>query len=311
MDPLSLAASIAGLLSLAGAVISAGYKLSAKLDSDTDDTKTLVTETANFSGILLGVKSHLDSSRPGLIDLEALANIIRDSELTLKEIDQLLRKLSTSNRLAMLFKAGGREEQAVKLIRWIEQYKLFFILCFQFDHRKVLKDLLASWWIVDRASEHQEKVIRWLGTTTEAEHDDLCQQRDEASAEWILNREEFGAWLSSPASSFLWLNGTQGSGKSVIVSKIIRVIQETILEPGISALAYHYCRFSNSSSLSPYSLVGSIIGQLLKQSSDPSILMGPLNKLYDKYHKRSAHPSFEDLQNLFVELSQYFGRIFK
>ncbi|KAG5761735.1 hypothetical protein H9Q72_010154 [Fusarium xylarioides] len=332
MDPLSLAASIAGLVSLAGAVISAGYKLNSKLNEDTSDTKTLVIETTNFSGILLGVKAHLESFHSLDVDLKAVHNTIEDSKLTIKLIDELLAKLSKSNRIEMLIKAGGREEQAVKLLRRIEQYKVFFVLCFQLEQSSQsetlqiqmegivaqLKSLDETQKGVEKAVgklvdagqiQQQEKIIEWLGTPTEDEHDDLCKQRDASSAEWILQRQEFNSWLSCPGSALLCLNGTQGSGKSVIVSKVIESLQESTLEPGSNAVAYHYCRFTNPSSLSPTNLVGSLIGQLLKQSSSPSAVLEVVNDVYEKHRKRSAHPSLQDLQALFTDISNYFERI--
>ncbi|KAF5702046.1 ankyrin protein [Fusarium globosum] len=332
MDPLSLAASIAGLVSLAGAVISAGYKLNSKLNEDTSDTKTLVVETANFSGILLGVKAHLESFQYLDVDLKAVQSTIEDSKLTIKLIDELIAKLSKSNRIEMLIKAGGREEQAVKLLRRIEQYKTFFILCFQLEQSSQsealqiqiegimaqLKSLDETQKGVEKAVgqlvdagqiQQQEMIIKWLGTPTEDEHDDLCKQRDASSAEWILKRQEFNSWLSCPGSALLCLNGTQGSGKSVIVSKVIESLQESTLEPGINAVVYHYCRFTNPSSLSPTNLVGSLIGQLLKQSSNPSALLEVVNKVYEKHRKRSAHPSLQDLQSLFADISNYFEQI--
>ncbi|KAF4948807.1 hypothetical protein FGADI_9364 [Fusarium gaditjirri] len=333
MDPLSLAASIAGLVSLAGAVISAGYKLNSKLNEDTSDTKTLVNETASFSGILLGVKAHLESFKTLNADLEAVHKTIEDSKLTIKLIDELLAKLSKSNRIETLIKAGGREEQAVKLLRRIEQYKTFFVLCFQLEQSSQsetiqiqmqeivtrLKSLDETQKGVDKAVgklvdasqiQQQEKIIKWLGTPTEDEHNDLCKQRDASSAEWILKRQEFNSWLSCPGSALLCLNGTQGSGKSVIVSKVIESLQESALEPGSDAVVYHYCRFTNPASLSPSNLVGSLIGQLLKQSSNPSALLEVVNNVYEKHRKRSAHPSLQDLQALFTDLSNYFERVF-
>ncbi|KAF5670930.1 ankyrin protein [Fusarium denticulatum] len=332
MDPLSLAASIAGLVSLAGAVISAGYKLNSKLNEDTSDTKTLVTETANFSGILLGVKAHLESLKSLDVDLKAVHNTIEDSKLTIKLIDELLAKLSKSNRIEMLIKAGGREEQAVKLLRRIEQYKMFFVLCFQLEQSSQsetlqiqMEGIVAQLKSIDESQkgvekavgklvdagqiQQQEKIIKWLGTPTEDEHDDLCKQRDASSAEWILKRQEFNSWLSSPGSALLCLNGTQGSGKSVIVSKVIESLQESTFEPGSNAVVYHYCRFTNPSSLSPTNLVGSLIGQLLKQSSNPSTLLEVVNNVYEKHRKRSAHPSLQDLQTLFTDISNYFERV--
>ncbi|KAJ4245547.1 hypothetical protein NW762_014056 [Fusarium torreyae] len=335
MDPLSLAASIAGLVSLAGAVISAGYKLNSKLNEDTSDTKTLVNETASLSGILLGVKAHLESFSSLDVDLDAVHNTIEDSKLTIKLIDEFLAKLSKSNRIEMLIKAGGREEQAVKLLRRIEQHKMFFVLCFQLEQsassqsetlQVQMKEIMTQLKSLDKTQkgveksvgklvlagqiQQQEKIIKWLGMSTEEEHDDLCKQRDASSAEWILHRKEFNKWLSCPGSALFCLNGTQGSGKSVIISKVIESLQEYRPDTNSDAVVYHYCRFTNPSSLSSTNLLGSLVGQLLKQSSNPSVPLGIANEIYEAYRKRSAHPSLQDLQALCLEFSNYFGRVF-
>ncbi|KAF4453143.1 hypothetical protein F53441_4140 [Fusarium austroafricanum] len=179
MDPLSLAASIAGLLSIAGAVISAGYKLNSKLNQDTSDTKTLINETASFSGILLGVKTHLESFQSPNINLEDVFKTIEDSKGTLNHVDELTQMTEVMANLESLrLTQEGVQRSVGKLV----------------DSGQV---------------ERQEKMIEWLGEPTETEHDDLCKQRDEKSAEWILNRDEFGEWLSAPTSSLFWLTGTR------------------------------------------------------------------------------------------------------
>ncbi|KAH6974465.1 hypothetical protein BKA56DRAFT_591345 [Ilyonectria sp. MPI-CAGE-AT-0026] len=333
MDPLSLAASIAGLLSLAASVVSTGYKLKSRMSKNVDDLAALLNETAGFSGILLAVKAHLESKPSILADPESMGKMLAESRNTLDEIAALLEKLSTANRLMLLVTSEGREERLEKLFKRIEQYKLFFILCFHLDsssqtetiHVRMteivdnLKTLNQSQERVEKAVEklvdeeqvkHREKVIQWLGLVTEEEHSDLCERRDSTSCEWILNRDEFGSWLSSQGSSFFWLNGIQGSGKSVIVSKIVTAIQETHVGLDGSALGYHYCRFSHSSTLSPSQVVGSFIGQLLRQSSDQAVVMKVVTELYEKHQTRSTHPSFDELQAIFVDISQYFSRIF-
>ncbi|KAH7148231.1 ankyrin repeat-containing domain protein [Dactylonectria macrodidyma] len=333
MDPLSLAASVAGLLSLAAQVISAGYKLCSKMSTNAGDLEMLVNETAAFSGILLGVKSHLESRPPVLADLDLMDKMTQDSKTTLKEIDHLLDKMASASRLMVVVKGEGREERLEKLVRRIGQHKLFFILCFQLEQssqsymiqRKMedvfnnLTSIVESQSKIEKAVstlvdseelKQREKMIQWLGPATDTDHEDLCKRRDSESADWILGRNEFGSWISSGGSSFLWLNGIQGSGKSIIVSKIIGVIQETNLGSNDSALVYHYCRFSNLPTLDPCRLVGSFIGQLLRQTSNSDIIMGPISKLYEKHQRTSTHPSLEDLQSLFMELSQYFQRVF-
>ena len=58
-----------------------------------------------------------------------------------------------------------------------------------------------------RVVQQQEKIIKWLGTLTEDEHDDLCKQRDASSADWILHKEEFNKWLVCSGSALLCING--------------------------------------------------------------------------------------------------------
>lgn len=135
MDPLSLAASIAGLLSLAASVVSTGYKLKSRMSKNVDDLAVLLNETAGFSGILLAVKAHLESKPSILADPESMDKMLAESRKTLDEIAALLEKLSTANRLVLLVTSEGREERLEKLFKRIEQYKLFFILCFHLDSR--------------------------------------------------------------------------------------------------------------------------------------------------------------------------------
>ena len=135
MDPLSVAASVAGLLALAASVVSTGYSLISRMSRNTDDLRAMTNETAAFSGILLGVKAHLESQRPLLEDSQAMETMLQDSGDTLKEIDALLKKLSSASRLELLVTSERREEHLQKLFRRVEQYKLFFILCFNMEQR--------------------------------------------------------------------------------------------------------------------------------------------------------------------------------
>lgn len=59
--------------------------------------------------------------------------------------------------------------------------------------------------------KHREKLVDWLGPVTDSEHEDLCKRRDAESANWILDKPEYGLWLTSESSSFLWLNGIRMS----------------------------------------------------------------------------------------------------
>ena len=102
------------------------------------------------------------------------------------------------------------------------------------------------------------------------------------------------------------------AAETFVRSKVIETIQETSLNPGTSAMAYHYCRFSNPTSLSPSMLVGSFVGQLLRQLEFliPEPLLGRVDKLYRGHKRKSTLLTLEELREVFVETSRCFEKLF-
>lgn len=74
-------------------------------------------------------------------------------------------------------------------------------------------------------------------------------------------------------------------------------------------MVYHYCRFSESTTLSSERLIGAMIAQLLDKIPDGSPVPEKLVKLLNKY-RSSSYPSLEELEQPFHELCQYHSRIF-
>ncbi|PVH70896.1 hypothetical protein DL98DRAFT_660943 [Cadophora sp. DSE1049] len=58
------------------------------------------------------------------------------------------------------------------------------------------------------------------------------------SGHWLLQREIFDTWKSSTGTSVLWLHGIPGSGKSVLVSKVIEDLERS---SDAREVSYFYC----------------------------------------------------------------------
>lgn len=164
MDPLSIAASVAGLLSLAGAIISKGFNLYSKC-KNRDDINLLLTEVSTFSGLLVGIKSfHEDSaqqnniqgpSQHGLSGLHPaqpgypprllvrqphrksiepfLRDAIKECSDVLQQIVDLLEELSKKNTLLLAINKDFLTDEATKLTSKLERYKTFFVLSLQLN----------------------------------------------------------------------------------------------------------------------------------------------------------------------------------
>jgi hypothetical protein len=139
MDPLSIAASIAGLLSLTGAIISKGYACINRAKKNGSDIEALLSEVAAFSGILVGMKAQFADSAHSVSPLQWLAEDhvtmwqenMKDCENTLKELVEVVGSLATANVLRLVVKGESLNANLDKLMLKIERFKSFFILCLQ------------------------------------------------------------------------------------------------------------------------------------------------------------------------------------
>lgn len=140
MDPLSIAASVAGLLALTGTVVSKGYAVISKARKHAADMQVLVNETAMFSGILVAVEttfSALGSSTLATTSISpsGMSETVRACEKLVKEIDGLLAADSGNTSIQHLFKGEKIRKEAQELVTRLDKYKTFFILCLQLQSK--------------------------------------------------------------------------------------------------------------------------------------------------------------------------------
>jgi hypothetical protein len=145
MDPLSIAASVAGLLALTGTIISKGYACVSRVKKNGGDIEVMLNEVVGFSGILVGLKdlySAMDESRMPLHwlveDHETIwQDSMKDCEKTLKELNDVIGSLASANVIHLVVKGGSMAVRVEKLVSKIERFKSFFVLCLQLQSKSV------------------------------------------------------------------------------------------------------------------------------------------------------------------------------
>ncbi|KAK1831808.1 ankyrin repeat-containing domain protein [Podospora conica] len=316
MDPLSIAASVAGLLAFTGTVISKGYTVVSGV-AGMKHLATLLRETANLSGILAGVKARLSSSTGDPVKPGDLAAKIKACKQALGEMDSLLNRIDKTSTAGLLLKKASFDEEARVLLSILEGHKSFFTLCLQLDSSRTAAEMSGTLRDIQdgqrslelqlqqkESSEMRRKIIEWLGPTTESVHGDVAFSRMPGSSAWLMRTAKFQEWMSGNASSF-WLCGTQGSGKTFITSAVIDAVRDECESHGNAVLAYHYCRFSDISTVSPGRLVGGLICQIIHSTQTP--IPASLSKLFKRYRARSNYPGVRETQTILEELLQAFS----
>jgi hypothetical protein len=145
MDPLSIAASIAGLLALTGAIISKGYACISRVRKNGGDIEVMLNQVAGFSGILVGLKAQYSATDESSTPLHWLAkdhettwqDSMKDCEKTLKELNGIVGSLASANVINLMVKGDSMALRVEKLASKIERFKSFFVLCLQLQSKSV------------------------------------------------------------------------------------------------------------------------------------------------------------------------------
>ncbi|KAF2749094.1 ankyrin [Sporormia fimetaria CBS 119925] len=335
MDPLSIAASIAGLLTLSGAIISHGYAHISKAKGNRTEFNQLLSEVSSLAGLLHVLQqqhaTHGGTDVP-LIRVpgetaETWKVTLERCQTTLNEIKSLIDSLASANAVRLMIRGVSLSNKVASLLNQAERYKTLFALCLQLQNNadsntsiqlnnevlvllQQLRVSQESFWEhakLKELAESRTKIRDWLGTTTEALHDEIVGARVVGSCQWLVDRHEFNHWLTADGFSGFWLTGNQGSGKSFITSNVIGAIEGILADNEL--ILYHYCRFSHSGASSSQQVIAAIMAQLWEQLPQTSPIPEPLRKAADRFRCPSK-VKMTKLSEVFFDLCQDFSRIF-
>ncbi|KAI0381074.1 hypothetical protein F5Y04DRAFT_289036 [Hypomontagnella monticulosa] len=119
------------------------------------------------------------------------------------------------------------------------------------------------------ASRQFTHVVSWLGDDESDQRSILGSILSEASeyagtCHWILKHSQLQSWISKkPDTSFVWLLGAPGSGKSILSTQLM-----TFIEAGGGFVASHYCSDFYASSTKYEKIIGSLLIQLLRHDDE-------------------------------------------
>lgn len=128
------------------------------------------------------------------------------------------------------------------------------------------------------------------------------QLRQPDTGLWLLESDAFFNWKKDN-SSFIWLHGIPGCGKTILSSTVIQdVLRHCANDPGI-VVAYFYFDFTDADKQKPDLMIRSLISQL----SERCIKMpSALEALYSSSDKGNRQPSLDALMDVLQQMLQEF-----
>lgn len=185
-----------------------------------------------------------------------------------------------------------------------------FIVDMKIDNIKSIADDTKAGIDKIHLLKRHDEIDAWLSP---ADHSTNLQRarakRQQGSGQWFLKSPQFSTWKRDP-SSFLWLNGIPGCGKTVLSSTIIEHLlglQEDSADPSNSyLLLYFYFDFTETKKESLENAIQSLISQVYYERP---LSQKHLDKLWSSCKGGRHQPSIQDLSSTFTEMLQDSGNV--
>ncbi|KAH7127964.1 hypothetical protein B0J13DRAFT_530646 [Dactylonectria estremocensis] len=342
MDPLSLSASIAGLVSLADLVFRNTVKYSKAVKGSRNELEGFVTEVKNLSVLLhdlslvvfdlesdsLETTSNAKSSIFKLHHLHDCRQLLRRLENGLVSKKSQFDSPSGLDRLQSRLKWPFSSTETKEIIQDIERYKQTINLAISAESMSKLNECLSRQEDTNaRVQDLQASIKKILDIETKisldqkrrdvlgfftkvnprAEFEINRKLRHPLTGLWLTEGTDFEEWYSTPGS-MAWFTGIPGAGKSVIAGAIISECLQRNMAG--KAVAYFFCTHRDKRTQQSSNILSSLCAQLaLQDEAAYSILETYHDELRSNLHLQ-GEPEPESLIGVLQKMGGSYNQAF-
>ncbi|KAL7928567.1 ankyrin repeat-containing domain protein [Trichoderma chlorosporum] len=131
-------------------------------------------------------------------------------------------------------------------------------------------------------------------------------EHETGTCEWLIKDcEEFKIWKASDRS-LIWLHGKAGSGKSILISSVIKHLREYCATESSTVVSYFYFSFSDPEKQN----VGGMLASLIKQICSQQPRTSQLIQLLQAYKIKNERPDTETLEAMLVESASDLANLY-
>ncbi|KAH7253578.1 uncharacterized protein BKA55DRAFT_593274 [Fusarium redolens] len=321
-DPLSISASIAGLVALADLIFRSGTKYAKSYRGTSTEVANLIREIRSLSVILHNISLVAfdleETESPELTTVHEPRPILQPHYL--HDCHQLLRRLETglSRTESSLNSDSGRERlharikwpftstKSKEMIQDIQRYNQIIHTALAADSLALLKYCLS------RQAEIKDGLDKIKGTA-EKILDIQVKIALDAKRNQVLR--DFGQ--VNPRGEYetnrklrLWCSGIPGAGKSVLAAAMIEECLQRNAHDAGKAVAYFFCTYKYERSQHPVVILSSLCMQLAMQCENAfRILQDYHDQLFSSHHL-STKPTAEMLTQILHRICACFTRVY-
>lgn len=328
MDPLSLSASIAGIISLADVVFRTVYKFGrqvkdakSSVQSIADEINGLISVLRTLEALALDLESEKDTFDPTLsaYHLYQIKTVVDKIDAkTKKKIEKFngSRLDGVTAQLKWPFSASETKE----LLDQLSSLKATITLALSADSLRKIQMTLSKQHALGMDVSVIAETAKRIEINTRIVVEDKNRQildyfmkfspqpnlemsvnlRHPMTGLWLTGSPKFKSWLECPGSN-MWLSGIPGAGKTVLAGSVVQeALTHSDTVDGIG-VAFFFCDYKNSITWNPTNILGAIASQLARQKSEAFAI---LEAYYVNLHPSKGLEKTPDAVELRAKIGQ-------
>ncbi|RWA07801.1 hypothetical protein EKO27_g7305 [Xylaria grammica] len=311
MDPLSVAASIAGLVTLADAVFRGVYKYCRAASDASDEIKELANRLQSLAGILHSLGILADALEQDGAHPTIQMTHISDATKLLGEIQTRLDRSKSrinSSKLALIqqsLKWPFTKTRTKELIDKLAQQQDVMTLALHADSLSNLVKLLSNGKDMKDKLTSVQLGVENLQILTRVEIDAERQR----TGSWLTEESlQFQQWIKTPGSK-MWLSGIPGAGKTVLAGAVIQKALERGNNSPRVGVAFFFCDYKNEKATLLSNVLGAMVSQLARQNDQA---FNELKETYEALHPPKGlarDPDSDILESCLEKMFQSFDQV--
>ncbi|KAL3477404.1 ankyrin repeat-containing domain protein [Aspergillus californicus] len=161
-----------------------------------------------------------------------------------------------------------------------------------------------------RVDENVQKLLDWTDEEDRKEllkqisavqfgkhHDNVKETRTPGTGEWLLQDKDFQRWEETKSSGIFWLQGSPGTGKTYLTSRVVDLIKGEMEDlPRNEGFAFFYCNRNEKDRRDALAIISSYVRQLSTSASNPNSMQIRLKELCKQAEESGTTLSFDICQ---------------
>ncbi|KAJ5437931.1 uncharacterized protein N7458_008929 [Penicillium daleae] len=318
MDPLSLAASIAGVATAAFQII--GYL--GTVASGGKERLSLLQELSNLWITITALQALLapdgnvidkENLPPQLLSLFDSDGILKELEGLVKDVESKLKSRSPRGSIRQTLAWPLAKADVIQLVAKISRMQQTLHFALEQSNYALTQEIHRDGQAMKATMDETrlKEMIDWLSPLNfVAKQSLLFKEQHEGTCKWFLGCEDFRAWKESD-NAILFCPGIPGAGKTLLSSIVVNELDKLRLSErgGVknAAILMLYCKWDDSQSQSINGLLASLVKQIAQRYG---VVWEGTSEMFSKHCKAGTSPGADEYVSALNSELRHFPKTF-